>query len=166
MNIIKQMHDQKVTPYYLSLESGSRHEKIAQQLGLTPKDYYVSKEPIDNPTQIELEKNAFTIIDWLYTGEDFAMTQSIFKHLSDEMRRKGGILIVFTQVKEDYKWFAVNLTKSFARFTCIFAYDDMSGVNSHFEIDKITDPKGHNKSGRVDCEFNFDTKELRKKEIV
>jgi len=165
MNIIKQMKNQGIIPYYIGLESGSRHEKIAQQLGLTQKDYYISKDPIENPTQIEIESNAFTVLDWLYTGEDFAMTQSIFKYLSDEMRRKGGILVVFTQLKEDYNWFAVNLIKSFARFAARFIYDDTTGVISHFEIDKMTDPKGHNLKGRVDTEFNFDTKLLIKKEI-
>jgi len=166
MNIIKQVRKQGIIPYYLSLESGSRHEKIAQQLGLTPNDYYIPKDPIDNPVQIELEPNAFTIIDWLYTGEDFAQTQAIFKYLSDEMRRKGGILVVFTQLKENYDWFAVNLVKSFARLAARFVYDDTTGVISHFDVCKITDPKGHYSTSTVSTEFNFDTKELNKKEIT
>jgi len=166
LNIIKQMKEQGVKPYYVSLESGSRYLKIAEQLKLDVKDFYVTKDPIDNPTQIEIEPNSFTIIDWLYTGEDFAMTQSIFKHLSDEMRRKNGILIVFTQLKEDYNYFAVNLIKSFPRLAARFVYDDTTGIISHFEVDKITDPKGHYQTARVDSEFNFDTKELKKKEII
>jgi len=163
MNIIKQMKDQGVKPYYISLEAGSRYSKIAEQLGLSTKDFYVSKTPIDNPLSIEIELNSFTVVDWLYTGEDFSATQSIFKHLNDEMVRKGGILTVFTQLKEDYSYFAVNLIKSFARFSCRFIYDDTTGVISHFQVDKITDPKGHNLTARVDTEFDFSTKELKKK---
>jgi DNA replication protein DnaC len=163
MNFIKQFKTQGIKPFYISLESGSRHEKVATQLGLNQKDYYVSKEAIDNPLQMEIEENSVTIIDWLYTGEDFAATQSIFKHLSDEMKRKGGSLIVFTQLKENYDWFAVNLIKSFARFAARFVYDDTDGVNSHFDVCKITDPKGHYSNAIVSTQFNFDTKELTKK---
>jgi hypothetical protein len=166
LNIIKQMKEQGVMPYYISLESGSRHEKIAQQLGLTSKDYYISKESIDNPTQIEIVPNSCSIIDWLYTGEDFAMTQSVFKHLADEMRRKGGILVVFTQLKESYDYFAVNLIKSFASFAARYIYDDSTGVIGHWEIDKMRDPKGHYQTARVDCSFDFSSKLLIKKEII
>jgi len=166
LNIIKQMKEQGVMPYYISLESGSRHEKIAQQLGLSQKDYYISKESIDNPTQIEIEPNAFSLVDWLYTGEDFAMTQSVFKYLADEMRRKGGILVVFTQLKENYDYFAVNLIKSFASFAARYIYDDSTGTIGHWEIDKMRDPKGHNQTARVDCAFDFSTKLLTKKEII
>jgi len=167
MNIIKKIKENakklndEIMPYYISLESGSRHEKIAQKLGLTQKDYYISKESIDNPTQIEIVPNSFSIIDWLYTGEDFAMTQSVFKHLADEMRRKGGILIVFTQLKENDDYFAVNLIKSFASFAARYQYNNPSdGIEGHWIIDKMRDPLGHNQTERINCKFNFFNKEL------
>ena len=166
MNIIKQMKEQGIKPYYISLESGSRYLKIAESLKLDVKDFYVSKEPVENPTQVELESNGFTLCDWLYTGEDFAMTQSVFKYLSDELRRKGGILVVMTQLKENYDYFAVNLIKSFASFAARYIYDDTTGVIGHFEVDKIRDSKGHYQTARVDCEFSFDTKLLIKKNII
>jgi len=166
MNIIRQMKIQGITPYYISLESGSRHEKIAEQLQLIPKDYYVSKESIDNPLQIEIEPNAFTIIDWLYTGEDFAATLTIFKHLNDEMKKKKGILVVFTQLKENYDYFAVNLIKSFPSLAARYIRDDDTGLIGHFQADKIRDPKGHYSTATVNCKFDFDTKELVKQEIV
>lgn len=164
INYIKQMRAQGVTPFYLSLEAGSRHEKTAKALGLTQQDYYIPKETVSNPLQIEIEPNSFTIVDWLYTGDDFAQTQAVFKHLNDEMVRKGGVLIVFTQLKENYDWFAVNLVKSFPRFAARFVYDDDTGVVSHFQVDKITDPKGHYQVATIPTEFNFDTKELKKKD--
>jgi hypothetical protein len=163
INFIKQMRAQGITPFYLSLEAGSRHEKTAQLLGLTQKDYYIPKEIVNNPLQIEIEPNSFSIIDWLYFGDDFAQTQAVFKHLNDEMVRKGGILVVFTQLKEDYNYFAVNLVKSFPRFAARFIYDDETGVVSHFQVDKITDPKGHYQNAIISTEFNFETKELIKK---
>jgi hypothetical protein len=163
INFIKQMKEQGIKPYYLSLEAGSRHEKTAEAMGLTQLDYYIPKETVVNPLAIEIEPNSFTILDWLYTGDDFAQTQAVFKHLNDEMVRKGGILIVFTQLKEDYNWFAVNLVKSFPRFATRFVYDDDIGIISHFDVCKITDPKGHNQNATVSTEFNFETKELKKK---
>lgn len=164
INFIKQMRAQGVTPFYLSLEAGSRHEKTANALGLTQKDYYIPKDAVTNPLQIEIEPNSFSIIDWLYCGEDFAQTQAVFKHLNDEMVRKGGILVVFTQLKENHDYFAINLVKSFPRFSARFIYDDESGIVSHFQIDKITDPKGHYQNAVVNTIFNFDTKELKKKD--
>jgi hypothetical protein len=163
INFIKQMKVQGIIPFYLSLEAGSRHEKTANLLGLTQKDYYIPKETVTNPLQIEIEPNSFSIIDWLYMGDDFAQTQAVFKHLNDEMVRKQGILVVFTQLKEDYNWFAVNLIKSFPRFAARFVYDDETGLVSHFDVCKITDPKGHYQNAIISTEFNFSTKELIKK---
>lgn len=166
MNFIKQIKNQGIIPYYISLEAGSRYEKTANQLGMTVKDFYVPKTPVVNPTQIEIEPNAFTIVDWLYTGDDFSATQAVFKYLNDEMVRKGGILIVFTQLKEDYNWFAPNLVKSFPRFATRFIFDDEIGILSHFDVCKITDPKGHYQTAIINTEFNFDTKEIKKKNNI
>jgi tRNA A37 threonylcarbamoyladenosine biosynthesis protein TsaE len=164
LNIIKQFKDQNIKPYYISLEAGSRHSMIAEALKISQKDYYISKAPIDNPLQIELEKNVVSCIDWLYTGEDFAATQSIFKHLNDEMNRKGGILIVFTQLKENYDYFAVNLIKSFPSFACRFIYDSIDDrKSSHFQVDKIREPIGNISNAIIQCEYDFETKILKRK---
>jgi hypothetical protein len=82
------------------------------------------------------------------------------------MRRKGGILVVFTQLKENYDYFAVNLIKSFASFAARYIYDDSTGVIGHWEIDKIRDSKGHYQTARVDCSFSFETKLLTEKNII
>jgi tRNA A37 threonylcarbamoyladenosine biosynthesis protein TsaE len=167
MNIIKQLKEQGIKPYYISLESGSRHIKIAEKLNLTQKDYYISKDPIDNPLQIEIEPDSVTIIDWIYTGDDFAATQSVYKHLNDEMARKGGILIVFTQLKENYEYFAVNLIKTFPSFSARFIYDDTENrIFSHWQVDKIRESIGNYFTATIPCEFNFETKILTKKDLI
>jgi len=166
INFIKQMKEQGIRPYYLSLEAGSRHEKTANALGLTQADYYIPKETVVNPLAIEIEPNSFTIVDWLYTGDDFSQTQAVFKHLNDEMVRKGGILIAFTQLKESYEYFAINLVKSFPRFSARYIYDDETGIIGHFQVDKITDPRGHYQNYIIPCEFNFSTKEILKKNNI
>jgi len=163
LNIVAQLQKQGIKPYYISLESGSRHSEIAKNLKLEQQNYFISKEPIDNPVQIELIKEAVTIIDWIYLGEDFAQTQAVFKHLNDEIARKGGILIVFTQLKEDGNWFAVNLIKSFASFAARFMYKDRDKRDKSFWfIDKIRDPIGNYPEARVNCKFDFETKILEK----
>jgi hypothetical protein len=164
INMIKAFKNQGIKPYYISLESGSRHGKIAETLGLSQKDYYISKESIDNPLQIELEKSAITLLDWVYTGEDFSATLSVFKHLNDEMSKKKGNLIVFTQLKETYDYFAVNLIKSFPAFAARFIYDSEDRSISHWQIDKIRDPIGNYSNAIIPLTYNFETKILKKKE--
>jgi hypothetical protein len=167
MNIIKQMRMQGITPFYISLESGSRHEVIAEKLQLTQKDYYISKKPVITPQQVSIQPNTFTIIDWINLGEDFAATPAIYGHLSDEMRVKGGILIVFNQLRDDYRWFAPDLVKQFARLAARFVLDDeSSGLVSHFTVDKITEPKGQNLTDNVSCVFDFKTHELKMKDNI
>jgi len=166
MNFVKQFKDLSkgiIKPHYLPLEAGSRYQKIAKILGLVPGDYYVPTEQIENPIRIELESKAVTIIDWLYLGEDFAQTETIMKYLNDEMTRKGGILILFTQLKDNREWFAVNLIKNFARFACKYLFDGFDGKTGYFQVDKMTDPRGNYREHTIPCEFNFDTKLLIKK---
>jgi len=163
INMIKQLRNQGIIPYYISLESGSRHEVTRELMGLTCKDYYISKNPVMNPAHISLEENVVTIIDWLNLGEDFSATPVIFKHLSDEMRIKKGLLIVFTQIREDGKWFAPDLINQFARFSAKFRIMDELGKFGLFDVDKMTEARGQYLTATVQTEFDFDTKELKLK---
>jgi hypothetical protein len=163
MNFIKKFKEQGIKPYYISLESGSRAAKVADKLGILSSDYFTTVEPIIKPTQISLVPNAVTIIDWLNLGEDFTATPVVFQHLSDEMRNKGGIMIVFSQLRDDFRWFAPDLVKQFARFSARYLYDDNEGIIGHFDCDKITDPKGHSQTAVIPCIFDFDTREVKLK---
>ena len=80
------------------------------------------------------------------------------------MKIKGGILVVFNQLRDDYRWFAPDLVKQFARLSARFVYDDQTGIISHLDCDKITDPKGHYLTANIPTQFDFDSKELKKKE--
>jgi len=103
LNIIKRLVKQDIKPYYVCLESGNRFASISQSLGLKEGDYKYAIE--SDPDNIELEKNSVTIIDWLMP-KDYALTDKIFGHLSRQLVKSGGILIVFVQLKTDGSFFA------------------------------------------------------------
>jgi tRNA A37 threonylcarbamoyladenosine biosynthesis protein TsaE len=166
VNFIKQLKEQKIKPYYIPLESGSSFEEDVKALGLTHNDYYTPKiddeHPPVNPMQIEIQPHAFTIIDWLDQAEDFAKTQSILKHFNEEMRRVGGILVIFVQIrKTSHDWFAPDLINTYPAFAARFGWDDGEvGLISHFNCDKIRNPIGHYSKADILTKFNFDTKEI------
>ena len=167
LNIVKDMVVQGVKPYYISFESGSRYKKIAETLKLKDTDFYVPKDDINNPLHVSLEKNAFTVIDWIYLGDDFAATPKIFNHLKNEMKKSGGILVLFTQLKEGYDWFAKNLIKDFVALSARYIMDDENtGKIGHWDVDKIREPKGQLLRETVPCEYNFDTKEFKIKNKI
>lgn len=157
MNIIKRLVDQGIKPYYLYSESGSRFMKIADVLGIKEGSYKFYHH--SNPLGIELPLNGITIIDWLQIG-DKSMTDTIFKHLNEEMEKKGGILFILMQLKEGNIWFAPNMVDQYPALAGKLIYDEESGQKSHLEITKIRDPKGNYKRRIVPCNYDFGTKIL------
>lgn len=154
LNMIKQMIEQGVKPYYLYLESGSRFQKTSKFLGITGKYFHAYHA---NPLSIEIEPDSFTIIDWLHIG-DKSYTDSVYKHLNDEMQRKGGILVVLNQLKEDNTWFALNLIKQFPTFAGRYIHDTDDGTETHWIIDKIKESKGNYTTYRQPCKYDPQTK--------
>ena len=158
MNIIKQLVDQDIKPYYISLESGSRFKKIALQLGLKDDDFNYNKKWID-PIGIQLEPKSVMIIDWL-CPDNFAEVDKIFRHFTEQLAKTGGILIVFMQLKEsDGSWFSNNLVKQFPALCTKYLYDDINdGTYGKFIIDAVRDPKSHIKTWEVPCKYDWRTK--------
>ncbi|GAH39794.1 unnamed protein product, partial [marine sediment metagenome] len=103
INIIKRLVEQGIKPYYISLETGSRFAEIALQLGLKEGDFYHTF--CADPTKIELEKDAVTIIDWLLIV-DKAKTDLVFRHFIEQLNKTNGFLFIFQQLKQDGSWFA------------------------------------------------------------
>lgn len=158
MNMVKKLVEQGVTPYYINLETGSRFAKIALQLGLKNGDFKHSF--CADPTQVELEKNAITIIDWLLIA-DKSQTDLVFKHFIEQLDKQGGLLIVFQQLKEDNSWFAPNMITQFPALGAKYIYDNENeGTYGKFIIDPIREPKAQIKSFEIPCKYNWDTKEL------
>lgn len=164
MNIVKQLVKEGIKPYYISLETGSRFAKIALQLGLKEGDFRWAFH--SDPTQIELEPNAVTIIDWLLIV-DKAKTDLVFKHFVEQLYKTNGILIVFMQLKDDNNWFAPNMVTQFPALATKYIYDNEDdGEYGQFKINIIRDPKLKTKNWNVPCQYDWETKELKKIEAV
>jgi hypothetical protein len=160
------MADQGVKPYYVPYETGSNYKKIAGFLNLKSTDYFVPKESINNPFQIIIPKKSFTVLDWIYLGDDFAATPKIFNYFREEMTKQGGILIIFTQLKDDGTWFAKNMIKDFVALSAKYDFDDDSDKTGFFEVDKIRDSKRGTLVDRIECEFDKETKIFKVKDLI
>ena len=162
LNMLQEMINQGVKPYYIYSEAGSRFQKTSKVLNIAGKYYHTYHE---NPLSIELEYNAFSIIDWLHL-ENKAETDTTLKHLNDELQRKGGILVIFTQLKQTSEFFAPNLIDHYPTFAAKLIQDNDSKTISHFDIQKIKEPRGNFATYMLQCEFDPETKIFKKKDIV
>lgn len=158
MNIIKQLIDQGRTPYYLSLESGSRWAKIALQLGIKEPEFFWDE--VSDATQKKLAKKAITVVDWLCPN-NYAETDKLLKHFVEKLQKTQGVAIVFMQLRDNNEWLAKDLVKQFPAFACRYVYDDdSSGEFGKFLVDKIREPKYNLKIREIPCQYNWETKEL------
>jgi hypothetical protein len=162
MNILREVIEQGIKPYYIYSEAGSRFQKTSQLLGITGKYFHTYHE---NPLAIELEYNAFSIIDWLHL-EHKELTDTVLKHLNDELQRKGGILVIFTQLKTTSEWFAPNLIDHYPTFAARYMQDNDSKTEGHWDIQKIKEPRGNFCNYILPCEYNQETKVFKKKDII
>jgi len=164
LNMMREMIKQNVTPYYLiSGEAGSRWQKTSQILDITGKFYrYFHQDPL----QIELEYNAFTIIDWLHF-DDKSQVDVVLKHLNDELQRRRGILVIFTQLKDNDSndWFAPNLVHHYPTFAARYIQDNLEKTIGHWQIDKVKEMRG-NQLLNIICEYNQETRIFKKKELI
>jgi len=158
MNFIHQLVKQGIKPYYIYSESGSRYQKTASKLGLKENDFYQAYH--GNPLSIEIEPNAFTILDWLLVSEK-ENTDTIFKFFTEEMARKGGILVIFMQLKPgSFDWYAPNMVIQMPALAARYFMDAEDGSSGHWQVDKLRDPKGNYRNSTIPCKYNFETKEL------
>jgi hypothetical protein len=160
MNMVKRFVDQGIKPYYISRETGSRFAKIALQLGLQEGDF--GHKFCGDPTKIEFEKGAVTIIDWLLP-QDYAKTDQIFDYFSQLLEKTQGFLIVFVQLrKETNEWYAKDQIEFFPALTTKYAYDNVAdGSRGSFEICKIREGVQAKKHVvKIPCRYDWDTKQL------
>jgi len=162
LNMLKEMIAQGIKPYYIYSEAGSRFQKTSQLIGITGKYYHTYHE---NPLAIELEYNAFSIIDWLHL-EHKENTDTTLKHLNDELQRKGGILVIFTQLKTTSEWFAPNLIDHYPTFAAKLMQTNDSKTESQWDIQKIKEPRGNFCTYILPCEYNQETRIFKKKDII
>jgi len=161
VNIMKRLIDQGVKPKYVNLESANRFLSIAKSLQLKEGDF----DWVVNfsPETMELDDDAFTIIDWLLP-DDYAETDKIYKYFAEQLGRHRGILVVFVQLKATGEFFAPNQIEMFPSLAAKFLYDDDSGETGCFQITKVREGKGKSRFGRIDTVYDWSGKQLLTKE--
>jgi hypothetical protein len=158
MNLIKSLVNQGIKPYYISLETGSRFVKTSIKLGLTEGNFFW--DFLSDPTKIELEKDAVTIIDWLLI-EDKSQTDVVFKYFVEQLFKTNGFLIIFMQLKTDGNWFAPNMVEQFPALAAKYLYDkEDDGTYGKWVVDAIREPKFKTKRVQIPCIYDFDTRIL------
>ena len=156
MNMILDFVRQGIKPYYVSTESGSRHARVARDLGLKDGDYFWAD--IVSATDIPIEPNAVTIIDWLLPT-DYAETDKLFQHFAHKMAKSSGLLIIFMQLRKDGNWFAENLCTMFPSFAAKYTLNsDRDG--GAFKIDKIRESKEKDSYRDINGTYNWHDKTL------
>jgi len=162
LNMMAEMIKQGIKPFYVYNEAGSRFQKIAKALGIMGKFYHCQHS---NPLAIELERNAFSILDWLCL-ENKAETDTVLKHINDELQRKRGILVIFTQLKKDYDYFAPNLIDHFPTFAARYIQDNEQHTEGHWQCDKIKEPKGNYTTFMLPCIYEHETRVFKAKDLI
>ena len=161
MNMIKQFVDQGIQPHYICLESGSRFIKTALRLGMKEGDF--KHAFVTDPTQIELEHGAVTIIDWLLIA-DKSQSDSVLKHFVEQLYKTQGLLIIFMQLKVNNDWFAPNMILQFPALSARYIYDKDSpnpGTFGAWQVDAVRDPKNNTKTGNIPCVYDWESRELK-----
>jgi len=158
MNFVYSFVKQGIKPYYICLETGSRFTKTAQKLGILEGEFFWDFQA--DPTKIELEKNAVTILDWLLIA-DKAQTDVVLKHFVEQLYKTNGFLIIFMQLKKSGDWFAPNMVDQFPALGARYIYEDESdGTKGNWIVDPIREPKQKYKRVSVPCVYNFDSRRL------
>ena len=162
LTIIKELINQGITPYYLSLEPGSRFKKTWVKMGGGDGDF--KWDFVSDPTTIEFEPGAVTVIDWLMVM-DKAVTDSVFKYLAEQLFKTQGFMFVFMQLKENGDYFAPNMVKMFPALSARYFYtDENDGTYGKWKVDAIREPRERIKTYEIDCFYDWDNHMLKKME--
>ena len=165
-NIIKKLVEQGIKPCLISTEAGSKIGKICTELQLKLGDFKF--KIVKNPTNIEFDDNAVTIIDWLKPdGSDYAKTDATFEKLNDQLVKHKGFLIVFVQIrKSDGEFFASDQVDFYSALTATYNFkrngDKLDTENTYFQTSKIRDSKTGLQVLTIPMKFDRVTKRLER----
>lgn len=157
VNIMKRVVEQGIKPKYVNLESANRFLSIARKMGLKEGDFDWGNN--FSPETMELDDNAFTIIDWL-CPTDYASTDKTYKYFAEQLGKHKGILVIFVQLKNNGEWFAPNMIEQFPAFAAKFGYEDEQGMKSSFQITKVREAKNQQRFSKIHTHYIWKTKEL------
>ena len=170
-NFLERFVKSGINPYLICTESDSKFGIISATRGLKVGDYRF--KVMSDPTTVELEDNAVTVIDWLKAPEsDYSKMESVYERLSQQLIKHRGLLIVFAQLKDESKQFyAQDMTKFYASFVAKYLWTpiknasgeiyDWDSENTYFHTEKMRDSKSNKQYVDIPMFFDMRTKELR-----
>jgi len=161
LNMIKKLVEQGKKPYYLSTEPGNRFTNISIALGLKEADFFWYNHY--NPENVELPEQGITFIDW-FNAEQACDTHILYKKFAAQLDKKGGNLVVFTQLKEDNSWVAPNLIKYYASVAAKIRHPNKQDrSNGVIETDKVRESKSRQQYISIPFTYDFETKRVELK---
>jgi hypothetical protein len=169
MNLIKDLVEKGVQPYYLCTEAGSKFSLVGASLGLKEGDYKF--KVISDATTIELEDNAITIVDWIKPpNSDYSKMDSIMESFNNQLIKHGGLLIAMVQIRKDGTFFAPDLIDFYSALVAKYEWsirrNDKSGEtvydseNTYLQTSKIRDSKVGLQYLKIPTHFNKETKRI------
>ena len=164
MNIVQQLVEQNIKPYYIYSENGGRFKNKALALGLKDGDFYRPDTVTDEIDDVEFKKGSITIWDWI-DPPNFAETNKLFGELAKKVERAKGILIVFVQLKEsengkEPEWFAKNMIKQRPALAVKYLYESEDGTYGKFKSDKIRESKNKGKMFEIPMFYGWKSNKL------
>ena len=96
------------------------------------------------PEKIELLDNDITILDWVWP-ENLAETANLYKLFQKQLDKHNGLLIVFSQLRDDGRFYAETQLKMFASIAAKYQYTEANGQKDNkktfFQLEKIRESK-------------------------
>lgn len=162
INIVKKLVQQNIKPYYIYSESGGRFGKTALKLGLKDGDFW--RVFCGRPEEIQIEKNAVVIYDWVRPTE-FSKTDEMFEGLVQKLEKAQAFMVCFAQLKmsreQSGDWFAPNMATQYPSMAVKYLYEkDSDGTNTYFSIEEVRDGKAKGKKFKIPCIYDWETKEV------
>lgn len=171
-NTILQFKEQGIKPCVISSERGSKLGLACATLGIKEGDYefFITVQP----WLVPFKKNAVTIIDWLKPpNSDYAKTDLVYEKISGELTNKGGIAIVFAQLRRSTgEFFATDQIDQYAALCAYFRHPEKSdndgniivdNENPSWETRKIRDSKNGQQIIKIPLTYDRETKRLIEK---
>jgi len=159
MNVVQELVNQGIKPYYIYSESGGRFGKTAVKLGMKDGDFW--KVHSGKPEEVKIEKNSIVIYDWVRPTGGFNTTDELYDKLVQKLEKTQSFMICFVQLKKDNEWFAPNMITQYPALACKYLYEDGSdGTDTYFHITEVREAKVKGKEFKIPCRYDWDEKKV------
>ncbi|KKL63555.1 hypothetical protein LCGC14_2173980, partial [marine sediment metagenome] len=91
-------------------------------------------------------------------------TDKLFAHLSRQLIKQGGILIIFVQLrKESNEFFAKDMISFFPSFVAKYIYNsDNDTLKGSFDVVYMRESATRNKRRTIPCTYDWDSRQLKR----